>query len=253
MNFFERTAVKLRVLFALAACPTKTKAKILDANQTADAVISGKSLIRLGDGEMRIMRGLSIGYQDYTDELFSEFCAIRDTAECLGDGCPYLLCVPKRFMSASSLSLLKKRKYASSWAEARLYFKRKFPKSFTYGDAFVFSVENRGEYERIFTSLCQRNVIFVHNDEIYASTFARQYGASVHFIPCPKRNAHSSAREIEMAILDMIASSAWKQDEVSVIISAGPCAKALVLRLSLKGYHAIDAGHCFDYPLEDMK
>ena len=35
-------------------------------------------------------------------------------------------------------------------------------------------------------------------------------------------------------------------------ISAGPAGKVLVYRLSKRGYWCIDAGHCWDDPLEGI-
>ncbi len=253
MKFRGRIKIWLRVLFSLIRVPFGVRARVLTPDKTADAVISGRSLIRLGDGELRILRGLSIGFEEPHAELIRELTQIKDDFSRMGNECPYLLCVPRKFMNASALSLAKKRSYVSSWAEARLYFKKNFSRSVTYGDAFIFSKDYTAESDRILASLSRRAIVFVHNSEGCFYDFARRHGGDVHFVRCPERSAYEKIDEIESEIYSLTEKNGYTPDGVSLIVSAGPCAKPLVHRACKRGYHAIDAGHLFDYPLEDMK
>ena len=253
MRLRERIGIRIRVLFSLLRVPFGVRAKILTPSETADAVASGKSLIRIGDGELRLMRGLSLGFENPSDGLLSELELVKDTYSRMGEDCPYLLCVPRKFMKASALSLMKKRQYVSSWAEARLYFKRRFSTSVTYGDAFIFSKDYKAECDRILGYLKGRPVIFVHNSKECFKRFKQTHGGEVHYIACPTEFAYERIDEIEAEIYSVAQKNGYSPKDVCLVISAGPCAKPLVMRTSNRGYQAIDTGHLFDSPLEDMK
>ncbi|MBQ8290035.1 MAG: DUF1792 domain-containing protein [Clostridia bacterium] len=253
MRLFTRIGIRIRVLFSLLRVPFGARAKILTPSETADRITEGKSLIRIGDGEMRLMRGLSLGFEVPSDGLVSELKEVREIFSRMGDGCPYLLCVPRKFMNASALSLMKKRHYVSSWAEARFYFKRHFSRSVTYGDAFIFSKDYPTECDRILTYLGQRPVIFVHNSRECFERFKEAHGGAVHYLPCPDTLAYEKIDELESAVYSIAQDNGYGPGDVRLVVSAGPCAKPLVMRTSKRGYQAIDTGHLFDRPLEDMK
>ena len=236
MRLSERIGIRTRVLFSLLRVPFGARAKILTPSETADRITEGKSLIRIGDGEMRLMRGLSLGFEVPSDGLVSELKEVREIFSRMGDGCPYLLCVPRKFMNASALSL-----------------KRHFSRSVTYGDAFIFSKDYPAECDRILTYLGQRPVIFVHNSRECFERFKEAHGGAVHYLPCPDTLAYEKIDELESAVYSIAQDNGYGPGDVRLVISAGPCAKPLVMRTSKRGYQAIDTGHLFDRPLEDMK
>lgn len=252
MKITQRFFIWLRVINSLIKTFGGVPCNILCAEDTADFIMSGKSLIRFGDGEIGIYRGKSIHYQPYSSELNQAFIKIKETYEKMGDECPYLLALPRKYMKCNGLELCKKRVLVASWAEARLFFKNSFDLSCLYGDAFLFEKKNKEIYNKIWLEVQDREIIFVHNNSIYAREFEATYGLTVTFIECPSKDAFAKIDEIENKIQSVISNIIKARDKtiIQIVISAGPAGKVLAYRLSLNGYQCIDAGHCWDDPLE---
>lgn len=252
MSLKYRMAAWIRVIYSFLLTLFGVKADILSAEETALKIKDGRSLIRFGDGEFGIYRKRNIHYQRWSEELLSEFERIKRDYENDSESCPYILAVPKRFMTVSGFRLMRRRVYVSSWAESRLQFKRTFRRDIAYGDAFLFEKKNRDIYGSLWDAESAENVIFVHNSEECAEKFRQTYKKNVYFVKCPPRDAFESVDAIEAEILEIIKSEGLCAERVSLAISAGPAGKVLVYRFSRAGYHAIDAGHCWDEPLEGI-
>ena len=217
----NRVKIWGRVIYSFLATFLGVKAEIFDAEETVDSITSGKSLIRFGDGEFGIYRGKDIHYQGWSDELKREFDLIKEKYESDPEGCPYILAVPKRFMTVSGFQLMKKRVYVSSWSESRLQFKRTFRRDIPYADAFLFEKGNREIYGKIWSENTKfQNVIFVHNSEDCAKDFADTYGKNTVHVKCPPRDAYEEVDRLEAEILDTISKNSWTPADVCVTISA---------------------------------
>lgn len=222
------------------------KSIILSSEETVRYILDNKkSLIRYGDGEFYLMDGNSIHYQKYTEELRDVLydivmSYIQNTADS-----KYLLCMPKRYFECTGFHLLRGKVYIRSWVRPRYVFSEKYDLPVNYGDAFLFTKENTAVYERIWNHQQVRKVLFVHNDEKYANSFADLYKKEVFFIKIPAADAFER-REV---ILTDIINTVQNNSADMVLISAGPCAKYLVQRLAAMGIWAIDTGHCWDEPL----
>ncbi len=252
MNF-KRPIIWLRVLYSLLLTFGGVKANIYSAEQTVEEIKKGRSLIRFGDGEFGIYRGKDIHYQKWSSELKAEFDKIKLDYEKDVNNCPYVLAVPKSFMSISGFKLMKKRVYVSSWSESRLQFKKTFNRKIAYGDSFLFEKKNKETYSKIWNREdSPKNVIFVHNCSKYAENFSNTYNKNTFFVECPSKDAFSCVDELEKEILSVIEKNGFNKDNVTMAISAGPAGKVLVYRFATKGYMAIDAGHCWDDPLEGV-
>ncbi len=253
MNIIKRPIIWLKVIYALLATFRGVKCQICTPEETVEAIQKEKSLIRFGDGEFGIYRKKNIHYQQYSEGLKKAFDLIKEDYEKTPDGCPYLLAVPKEFMMVSGWKLMKKRVYVSSWAESRLQFKKTFRRDIMYGDSFLFEKKNKELYSEIWSGKnCPDNVIFVHNSKDCAKAFAETYQKNTKHVVCPPRDAFDSVDGLEKEILSIIAENGWTSKDVLMTISAGPAGKVLVYRLSKQGYHCIDAGHCWDDPLEGI-
>lgn len=247
----RRILIWLRVLRAYILTFSGVKCKILDAEQTVNEILSGKSLIRFGDGEFGIYSGRDIHYQPYSNELRKEFDAIKQDFEIDGVNCRYILAVPKKYMQCSGLELGNKRVLVSSWSDSRLFFKKNFNRELIYGDSFLFEKRNKHIYSKLWTqSEDKRKILFIHNNPEYAESFGKAYNRDVIFYQCP---SYDSFRFIDTMLSDIILKIAGHQlnrEDVQIVISAGPAGKVLVFHLSKAGYQCIDAGHCWDDPLE---
>lgn len=220
--------------------------------ETIEKIQAGKSLIRFGDGEFGIYMGKDIHYQKWSPALKNAFEKIKADFESQGEKCPYILAVPLKFMTANGLFLLKKKVYISCWSQERYFYKKNFRREDrTYGDAFLFAKENRDRYQVLWaTKNSPRNVIFLHNNQKYAIAFADTYHKNVRFLQCTPRNAFEDVETTEDKIMAVIRQENWNRADFQIILSAGPAGKVLAYELSKRGYHCIDAGHCWDDPLE---
>lgn len=254
MRLLKRLLIWQRIMKGLILTASGVKCNILDADLTAVAVKSGKSLIRFGDGEFGIYQGKDIHYQRWSKKLENEFIKIKNEYERSFEDCPFLLSVPKQFLQTSIFKLMKRRVYVSSWAEARLQFKRKFRTDIVYGDAFLFEKKNRGIYETIWLGTdSPKNIIFVHNQEKYALDFAKEYtDKKVFFVECPKTDAFESLELLESKIANCFKAEKINKTDTMALISAGPAGKVIVLHLSKEGIWCVDTGHCWDDPLEGI-
>ncbi len=253
MKMHKRILIWVDVLFSFLATFFGVKATIKTPEETVEELLKGKSLIRFGDGEFGIYRDKDIHYQKWSPELKEYFEKIKKDFEDKGANCPYILAVPKKFMTVKGTVLAKKRVYISSWSQSRYDFKKNFKHDLPYGDSFLFEKANKEIYSKIWThSSCAENVIFLHNNEQYAEYFADTYKKNTVFVKCPSRDSFEEIGSLENEIRDVIKSNNWDKNQVMLTISAGPAGKVLVYKFSQEGYQCIDAGHCWDDPLEGI-
>lgn len=245
MNINRYKSILKTLFYVVKTIKCVKNSTFLSAEETVSKIIQEKkSLIRYGDGEFFLMRGNSIHYQEYTKELgdMLEYI-IKIYLEQKRDS--YLLAMPGKYFLCNSRQIWKSRLLIRSWVYPRYIFKKKFDTNVEYGEAFLFTQDNRKYYEKIWLDKEVESIIFVHNDIKYANEFSVLYKKKVYFVKVPSRNAYRKKEEILNEIL-----TRYKEKKGSLIlISAGPCAKYLVLRLSEMGIWAIDTGHCWDEPL----
>ncbi|EPZ0458237.1 GT-D fold domain-containing glycosyltransferase [Bacillus cereus] len=246
---FKRIKAWLRVIVDFSSSVICVKnSTLLNTDETVNYVKnSNKSIIRFGDGEFNILMGRGISYQSFNPELQKDLFEIIDNYP-LGYKNNYLLCMPTPFFKCNGLKLLKKREYVASWATSRRAFKEKYDNGSTYGDAFVFANGNKEYYKLLWEA--KKIVIFVHNDEKYAKAFNREYQKTTIFVKIPPKDAYEQKELILSNILKE--GKNYKKEEILILISAGPCGKVLVKKLSDLDLIAYDTGHCWDEPLDTL-
>jgi len=245
-----KTLIRLTRDLLLSFIGTKN-AHFLSAEETIQLCVEQKkSIIRFGDGEFNMLRGLDISYQRNHPELKRLLEAtIKEYLNSL-EKCPYILCMPGDFLKCSGFKLLKRQTYFRSWSPSRRYFNQHFDFPITYGDAFLFATEYQNIYPQIWTKSDISHIVFVNPSEAAFNEFNSTVSCRVSFVPIPSENAFSQMDNILDEIKKTIGSEA--QATTMVLTSAGPCGKALVFALSMQGFRAIDTGHCFQNPLHKI-
>lgn len=224
---------------------------IMDDKSTIEYLMKmNKSLIRLGDGEVMMMRGLDIYYQKCDSQL-SE--ALKKIIMEYNSNSPYLLCLPKSALEFSLFRYLIKGHFKDTYLVffTFRYIYKKYLEDCgcKYGDTYVFNKKNKEIYSRLWIN--KQYVIFVHNQIKYFNNFVDMYGKEkvCRFIQVPSQNSYSSINQIEQRIYESF--NGINLAKTIVLISAGPCSKELIFRINNKyAVQCIDTGHCWDTPLK---
>lgn len=198
-----------------------------------------KSLVRYGDGEIKLMNGGAIYFQPYTKKLteqLSQIISFQDENFMIG--------MPDVFYSLNNLVLS-----ARIFWKYSLFLHRKMYWSLpnrVWANSFLSRpyIDYKDKDKKVFfASLCElwnaKNVVFVEGEatrngignDLYKNT------ASIRRIICPATNAYSVYEEVESFILSSI-------DKGSLILlSLGPAAKVIAYDLYSFGFQVIDIGH----------
>lgn len=233
------------VYFSICSIKCTRNARFWNSKETVyKAIKMKKSIIRLGDGEVNILNGRGVTYQETDAKLSIELNELIEHYISNQKVCEYILCMPGEFLIPSINNLTPSQ--IKSWSFARYYFKIHFDRPVVYGDSFLFAKINEPIYSKLWVNSGIREVIFVHNNYKYAELFTKQYNIHVKYVNVPDKNAFSIISEIENNIKAQISDKSFS----IILLSIGPCTKLLAYRLSSNGYWCIDTGHCWDDPLK---
>ena len=220
-------------------------------DETLDYIIEhNSSLVRFGDGEINMLAGHSIPYQDYDEELVSIMRDIisQESREEL------VVCLPDAFTD---------RFRFTSWAipfwkdhmDHYMDFYRELCSDSWYGSTFVsrpyIDFEDKSQAKSQFQKL---KSIWKNRDLLIVEGATSRSGVgndlfdeanSIKRIICPSHSAFSRVHEIEEEIEKYAAGRL-------ILCMLGPTAKVLAYHLSQKGYQVLDIGH-IDSEYEWMK
>ena len=220
-------------------------------DETLDYIIENKSsLVRFGDGEINMLAGHSIPYQDYDEELVSTMRDIigQESREEL------VVCLPDAFTD---------RFRFTSWAipfwkdhmDHYMDFYRELCSNSWYGSTFVsrpyIDFEDKSQAKAQFEKL---KSIWENRDLLIVEGATSRSGVgndlfdeanSIKRIICPSHSAFSRVHEIEQEIEKHAAGRL-------ILCMLGPTAKVLAYHLSRKGHQVLDIGH-IDSEYEWMK
>ena len=220
-------------------------------DETLDYIIENKSsLIRFGDGEINMLAGHSIPYQDYDEELVS---TMRDI---IGQESrkELVLCLPDAFTDRFKFTY---------WAipfwkdhmDHYMDFYRELCSDSWYGSTFVSrpyidfedKSQAKAQFEKLKSIWEKRDLLIVEGATSRSGVGNDLFDEanSIKRIICPSHSAFSRVHEIEQEIEKHAAGRL-------ILCMLGPTAKVLVYRLSQKGYQVLDIGH-IDSEYEWMK
>ena len=220
-------------------------------DETLDYIIENKSsLVRFGDGEINMLAGHSIPYQDYDEELVSIMRDIigQESREEL------VVCLPDAFTD---------RFRFTSWAipfwkdhmDHYMDFYRELCSDSWYGSTFVSrpyidfedKSQAKAQFEKLKSIWEKRDLLIVEGatsrSGVGNDLFAE--ANSIKRIICPSHSAFSRVHEIEQEIEKHAAGRL-------ILCMLGPTAKVLAYHLSQKGHQVLDIGH-IDSEYEWMK
>ena len=225
--------------------------QIKGIDETLDYIIENKSsLVRFGDGEINMLAGHSIPYQDYDEELVSIMRDIigQESRE------EIVVCLPDAFTDRFKFT---------SWAipfwkdhmDHYMDFYRELCSDSWYGSTFVSrpyidfedKSQAKAQFEKLKSIWKNRDLLIVEGATSRSGVGNDLFDEanSVKRIICPSHSAFSRVQEIEQEIEKHAAGRL-------ILCMLGPTAKVLAYHLSRKGHQVLDIGH-IDSEYEWMK
>lgn len=225
--------------------------KVIGIDQTLDYVIKNKSsLVRFGDGEVNLMWGLPIPYQNHDLELANQLKHIVG----LESDEKLVVCLPDAFDDRFVFTW-----WATPfWKEhmnVYMDFYKELCKGSWYGSTFISrpyidyedKSKAKGQFEKLKSIWENRDILIVEGITSRSGVGNDLFDKvkSVKRIICPSHNAYS--------VVDNIQEEIMKHAEGRLILCMlGPTAKVLSYNLCQMGYQVLDVGH-IDSEYEWMK
>ncbi|MCQ8265060.1 SP_1767 family glycosyltransferase [Streptococcus suis] len=216
--------------------------RVKPISQSLDYILEHScSVARFGDGEMDIIAGHSIPYQDYDPQLASELKEILG----LESNHHFMVCLSDVFENRERYTDACNHFWEGHLQHYQDYY-RQICKAPWYGSTFIsrpyMDLADKSLSATYFQSLKQ---IWIDKDILIVEGKTSRSGVgndlfqeakSIQRIICPSKNAYAQIDEIISAI------KTYGQDKL-VLLMLGPTAKVLAYRLSKTGMQAIDIGH----------
>ncbi len=211
---------------------------------TIDEILKRKrSVIRFGDGEMRIICGENIGFQKSSKELS---CYLKNILSDKSDN--FLICIPGMKAGNTDKLTTKAKKWWDDYRNLEFYKWQVYLSSdVTYGEAlisrFYVGIENKNLSSIIINKIKKiwenKKLLIVEGEFTRNGVGNDLFAAakSVSRVICPAENAYDKHKEI----VEYVASIADSYDEI--LVTLGPTAKVVVYELARLNIRAIDLGH----------
>ncbi len=212
------------------------KVNYFSTEEFAQLVQSGKSVIRIGDGEVYYLNYGGLPAQVYDQKLRDELHAALKN---YSPDAPYLIGFNKVPLETTNRKM-RENNLVHSWLPVKVYYDlylRK--KQVKYFDASVFYYNETVpvHFEKF---LLERHIILVSNGvniEKFKTNTAIPF-TKVSFVETPKINSYAEIDRIEQDITRHIEDPA----KTVLLVACGPTSKALAYRFSKKGVVTIDIG-----------
>lgn len=215
---------------------------VLSVDETLNLIIKEHySVSRNGDGELNLIMGESIDFQDNNPRLAQ---LMRDALNAKLD--KYLSCLPSIFVDYSQFNDYA-RKYFNSYLRIKRFYYYSFAKAPFYGDAFMsrFYIDfkdksqSASQIEKLKKIWEGQNVVLLEgkesrlgvNNDLFngAKTLKRILG--------PAKNAFDRYDDLMVKVQEVA------NKNTLILLALGPTATAMAYELAKKGFWAVDIGH----------
>ena len=212
------------------------KTHFYTADELTKLIEEGRSLIRLGDGEINLFHGFKNHYHTFSPRLKS---MIREIITSYSPKSLYVLSLP-RFINVSNQELKKMGKF-NVWLPLKVIFFLLFPKKVSYMDAHNFYYDDY--FEKFIAPLfIDKKIICVTNKK----TIEKQRKnvklpwKNIVYIETPETDAIDAYEDIVSCIDKKIEKD--NPENVVFFVAMGPVGKYLIYEYANKGYQGIDIG-----------
>ena len=223
--------------------PEERQISVLSIDQSLDYLLEkAASVIRFGDGEMDLIAGRSIVYQDFDPELSAR---LREIMSMESDE-HLMICLPDVFTGLERYSIDAQNFWSLNHLPHFLEKYKNICRAPWYGSTFIsrpyIDLEDKTPSAGYFAKLKQ---LWQDKDLLIVEGLTSRSGVgndlfdgarSIKRIICPSRNAYSKLEAIKQAVRE-------HADNRLILTMLGPTAKVLVYDLVQEGYRALDIGH----------
>ena len=223
--------------------PEEQQISVLSIDQSLDYLLEkGASVVRFGDGEMDLVAGRSIVYQDFDPELSAR---LREIMSMESDE-HLMICLPDVFTGLERYSIDAQNFWSLNHLPHFLEKYKNICRAPWYGSTFIsrpyIDLEDKTPSAGYFAKLKQlwqdKDLLIVEGETSRSGVGNDLFdGArSIKRIICPSRNAYRKLEAIKQAVRE-------HADNRLILTMLGPTAKVLVYDLVQEGYRALDIGH----------
>ena len=222
--------------------PEERQISVLSIDQSLDYLLEkGASVVRFGDGEMNLIEGRSIPYQEYNSALSTRLREIMamESSERL------MVCLSDVFTGLERYSI-DAQNFWKAHLQHHLTDYLEICQASWYGSSFIsrpyIDLEDKTPPATYFAKLKE---LWQDKDLLIVEGLTSRSGVgndlfdgarSIKRIICPSRNAYSKLEAIKQAVRE-------HADNRLILTMLGPTAKVLVYDLVQEGYRALDIGH----------
>jgi len=222
--------------------PEERQISVLSIDQSLDYLLEkGASVVRFGDGEMDLIAGSGIVYQEYDPELSAR---LREIMSMESDE-RLMVCLSDVFTGLERYSI-DAQNFWKAHLQHHLADYLEICRAPWYGSTFIsrpyIDLEDKTPSAGYFAKLKQ---LWQDKDLLIVEGLTSRSGVgndlfdgarSIKRIICPSRNAYSKLEAIKQAVRE-------QADNRLILTMLGPTAKVLVYDLVQEGYRALDIGH----------
>mgnify|MGYP001852583981 CR=1 FL=1 len=225
----------------------KSNIKILNTEDSLNLIKSGKSIARLGDGELDIIKGKSFPFQRYNQDLTAQLVEILGKKQ---DFC--LVGIPDAINNFDNLTQASEEFWVENMYRTRNAWIEYLNEDMTYCTANITRLymryKDKSKCKMYFDMLKDiykdKDVIICEGEKTRAGVGNDLLDGckSVQRLICPAENAFDKYDEIFKTLKEV-------GKNKTILLSLGPTATVLAYNLAKDGYHVIDTGN-FDIEYE---
>lgn len=201
-------------------------------------IMSSKSVIRIGDGEIGLLNGGQVSYQKYEKLLADN---IRLCITNYSNKTSYLLAIPS-FVEYTNQDLKQTKGGLVCWLPLKVMYRQIFNKNAKYVDAHFFYYKKNVDI-LIEKYLFKKNLVINTTEENFKKISSGNRKLNIlKYVEAVSPNPFVRFDSTKDEIQDAIDSYKGDKKDIVIILSSGPMSKALAYFFSMQSVQCIDIG-----------
>jgi len=220
------------------------KINFYEKNQINRLLSDGKSIIRLGDGEVYILLDTAMEFHSANTALKKE---LKKIVKNYHSSSNYVLALPEQIQNSNSA--LKKDGVKNTWLPFKVIYYLTFPKKVKYVDAHMFYpfYDKTTFANEVMPFLKKKNLVFITKERtINNIKKSNIFLNEATYVITPEHDAYGCYNEIKSEI-DIACEKFGDKSEVVLLFALGPVGKVMAYYYTKQNYQSIDIGKGFDF------